>query len=148
MKRHGATPDEPATVGIGISVDEFQRVHPESDCAWERLDYPLITLRLSRVDCRRIIDEADLPQPPKSSCWFCPFKRPREWRDLKERHPALFARAAELERTLSERSVAIGRMPVYLTRFAKPLPMAVDDGGQLPLPDPDDGTCDSGFCWR
>jgi hypothetical protein len=147
MKRNGATAESPATVGIGISVDEFQRVHPQSDCAWERIEYPLIRLRLDRIACRQIIDAVGLPQPPKSSCWFCPFKRVREWQNLRTRHPDLFAKAADLEQTLHDRSVAIGRMPVYLTRFGTPLAQAVDDGGQLPLFD-EDAACDSGYCWR
>lgn len=148
LKRQGASAERPATVGVGISIDEFHRARKESGFAWETLDYPLIRLRLDRESCRRVITEAGLPIPPKSSCWFCPFKRPAEWRELKRQRPDLFEQAAALEQDLSERSVRIGRVPVFLTRFSKPLPLAVDDGGQLGLFDDEDQSCDSGYCWR
>lgn len=148
LKARGAMPDTPAVIGIGISIDEFHRVRGDSDCPWETVEYPLITLRLSRTDCLNIVRAAGLPQPPKSSCWFCPFKRPAEWRDLKRQHPDLFVAAADLERTLHDRSVALGKPAVWLTRFAKPLDAAVDDGGQMGLFDEDDAYCDSGYCWR
>jgi hypothetical protein len=148
LKREGASAANPATVGIGISVDEFHRARKDSGIAWERLEYPLITLRLDREACRQVIARAGLPIPAKSSCWFCPFKRPAEWRALRKTRPDLFAKAAELEQELSGRSVRIGRVPVFLTRFAKPLEEAIAESGQLELFADDDQTCDSGYCWR
>lgn len=121
--------------------------------------YPLLDLRLSRVDCMRIITAAGLPVPPKSSCWFCPFHRPDTWAQMRRDRPALFDRAADLEELLNVRRAELGKDPVWLTRFNRPLPAAIPtaqdplpglDALTISSPDPgpeDDATCDNGACW-
>ena len=52
-------------VGLGISVDEFQRMRTDSGYKNIINEYPLIDLRLSRADCLKIIHDEGLPQPPK-----------------------------------------------------------------------------------
>lgn len=126
-KQHGATAANPATVGIGISWDEMTRMRAESGIPWQRLDYPLIDLRLTRNDCEQIIREAGLPVPPKSSCWFCPFHSLKTWRKMRQDEPELFEKAADLERVLNERRTMLGKDPVWLTRRLVPLPQAADD---------------------
>lgn len=154
LKQHGATEDHPATVAIGISQDEVTRANTRTKDAYERVVYPLISigmdtgLRLRRDDCIRIIREAGLPVPPKSSCFFCPFHRPAAWADLYRESPDLFKRSCELEDTLNERRARLGRDPVFLTRFNMPLADAIDTGQDLlPLFDETAGECDSGYCW-
>lgn len=78
---HGATAENPAVMGIGISVDEIQRAGP-SRRATEVREHPLLDLGLRRSDCHRIIAEAGLPTPPKSACFFCPFKRGQQWAEM------------------------------------------------------------------
>jgi hypothetical protein len=136
LKAHGATEEHPATVGIGISLDEIQRAKDTG-------------LTLRRDDCMRIIRDAGLQVPPKSSCYFCPFHRPAVWEDLRRETPDLFKKACELEDVLNERRTMLGRHPVYLTRFNMPLGEAIDTDGQplLPLFDDIDGECDSGYCF-
>lgn len=75
LREHGATPKQPATVNIGISTDEIQRVSGKHVLAYETPAYPLIDLGLSRTDCGKVIADAGLPVPRKSSCFFCPFHR-------------------------------------------------------------------------
>ena len=142
LKRRGATGYTPATVAIGISVDEIERAKPGIDphSTYQRRVYPLLDLGLHRSDCRKVISDAGLPVPPKSSCFFCPFHDREAWRHLKRATPELFAEAVQIERTLSEKS-SDGR-PVYLTRSGVPLDRAIDD--QMTL-DGLDG-CDSGWC--
>lgn len=130
-------------VGLGISVDEFQRARTDSGFANIVNEYPLIDLRLSRSDCVRIIQEAGLPLPPKSSCWFCPFKSKRAWADLRRQQGELFDRASDLEQLLSERSVSLGHSPMFLTGTGKALRDAVSD--QPILFDVED-SCESGYC--
>ena len=48
-------------------------------------------------DCIREIKAAGLPQPGKSSCFFCPSMKKQEILYLKEHYPDLFNRAATLE---------------------------------------------------
>lgn len=149
LKANGASGDDPATVCIGISTDEYQRVNNKKVEAYERPVYPLISLGLDRSACAQIIRDAGLPVPPKSSCFFCPFHRPLMWREMRRDDPELFDRSQELEDTLNERRVTIGKDPVYLTRFNKRLSDAIIEA-QEPLFTDDvfnDGGCDEGYCW-
>jgi hypothetical protein len=146
LKAHGATADNPATVGIGISLDEIQRANNRRSEPYERIVYPLLDLGIRRADCPRIIRSAGLPVPPKSSCWFCPFHRLTTWADMRRTDPALFTRACQLETLLNQRRTDLGKDPVYLTRYATPLADAVSTDDVLPL-DLGDGTCDSGWCF-
>lgn len=143
----GATEDDPATVGIGISLDEIQRANNRSRIPHERVVYPLLDLGLRRTDCQRIITAVGLPVPPKSACWFCPMKRPSEWHELRREEPDLFARACSLEDQLVERRQRLGKDPAYLTGLGRPLAEAIPDGVDLlPMFDEGDGACDSGWC--
>ena len=147
LKAHGATADQPATVCIGISTDEIQRVGNKKQAPYEQPRYPLIDLGLDRAACQRVIADAGLPVPPKSSCYFCPFHRPQTWAEMRRDQPDLFWKSADLEALLIDRRVALGKDPVYLTRFGKPLPQAIGEAQEmLPGFDPTDGACDSGYC--
>lgn len=44
--------------------------------------YPLMELGWNRDDCKNAIAKAGLPQPGKSSCFFCPAMKPDEVRNL------------------------------------------------------------------
>ncbi|MBM9504538.1 phosphoadenosine phosphosulfate reductase [Actinacidiphila acididurans] len=147
LKRRGADAENPATIGIGISVDEIHRANKRRCEPHERIVYPLLDLGLRRIDCMRIIREAGLPVPPKSACFFCPFHRPETWHDQRRSEPELFEKSCQLEDILNERRDMLGKSHVYLTRFGKPLREAIPDGVDLlPLFDEADGTCDSGWC--
>lgn len=150
LKAHGATKDNPATVAIGISLDEISRANTRRSEPHERVVYPLISvgddtgLRLTRQQCQRLIADAGIPVPPKSSCFFCPFHRPATWDDMRRDEPELFEKSCQLEDTLNERRRMLGKDEVYLTRFGRPL-RDVTTGDQLSLVDDDPG-CDSGWC--
>lgn len=146
LKRRGATKAIPATLGLGISLDEFQRMRSEAPFAHERLAYPLIERSMDRQDCLNVIVREGLPTPPKSSCYFCPFHAAVQWRDLRREQPDLFAKAVELERTLNERRRALGKDAVWLSAALRPLDEAFADDGQLSLFD-DAPSCDiGGYC--
>lgn len=144
LKRRGASTDDPAIVGIGISVDEIERASPGVDptAPYQDRTYPLLDLGLRRSDCRRIITEAGLPMPRKSACWFCPFHDGETWQRMKRQEPDLFEKACALEDLLNERRMMLGKDHVWFTRRARPLREVVND--QLTL-DGMDG-CDSGWC--
>ena len=146
LAARGATRDHPATVGIGISLDEIHRANNRVRIPHERVVYPLLDLGLRRTDCQRIIRDAGLPVPPKSSCWFCPMHRLEDWHSLRRDEPTLFAKACDLEARLIRRREALGKDPAYFTALGKPLAEAIPDGVDvLPLDD-GDGSCDSGWC--
>jgi hypothetical protein len=154
-KHRGASETNPATIGVGITLDEIHRADGgRNRKPWEHITYPLISvgddtgLRLRRTDCERIIRDAGLPQPGKSACWFCPMKKPSQWATLRRNDPELFARACDLEQQLIDRRHHIGKDAAYFTRFAKPLADAVDTDETLFGDDTWlDAECDSGACF-
>lgn len=72
-----------AIVQIGISYDELHRarfggwekkdIYGRYHGFWKKQVYPLVDMRLTREDCKRIITDYGWSVPEKSSCWFCPF---------------------------------------------------------------------------
>lgn len=145
LRRRGATSDNPATVAIGISTDEFDRAGtgagPDPRDLTRLRAYPLLDLGISRQDCRRIITDAGLPVPPKSACVFCPLHDREAWRRIR-RNPDQWAKAVRVDSVIRERSVRIGRGPMGLVSPTIPLADAVDD--QLSMFEGDG--CDSGWC--
>jgi hypothetical protein len=147
LREHGATAEHPAAVGIGISLDEIHRANRRRREPHEIIEYPLLDLGLRRTDCERLITEAGLPVPPKSSCFFCPFRTVDAWRHQRRHEPDLFALSVELEETINERRAALGRDAVYLTRYGRPLAQAIPEEGLASCDaDDGDGSCDSGWC--
>lgn len=146
-KEQGATPEDPAVVAIGISTDEVQRADAGKAEAWERIEYPLLDLAMSRAACQVLIADAGLPVPPKSACWFCPWKNRASWMDLKRESPELFDRSVALEKVLSDRSVARGAGPVHMTDHGLPLDVVIGDGvqGAFDFEEPDG--CEQQVCW-
>jgi len=150
LKQRGASPNNPATVNIGISTDEYHRANNLREEPHERVAYPPLDLGLSRLDCTNIIADAGLPVPPKSACYFCPFKRPSAFAEMRRDRPDLFEAAASLEDHLNGVRDRLGRAHVYLTRFGKPLREAIPEA-QDTLFDADEGIwetgCDEGVCF-
>jgi hypothetical protein len=84
--------------------------------------YPLMEWGWNREDCIREIEAAGLPQPGKSSCFFCPSMRAEEIIDLREQHPDLFRRAIALEdnaRPNLKTVKGLGRNYSWKDRFLK-----------------------------
>lgn len=128
LKEHGATAANPARIAIGISTDEMARATSRRDEPYEVVEYPLLHLEhrlaprgANRNDCKRIIADAGLPIPPKSSCFFCPFHKPSVFADQARTEPELFAKSVLLEDTLNARRDKLGKDHVFLTRFGRPL---------------------------
>jgi len=141
----GATAENPARLGLGISTDEIQRARTSSKFDTQELVYPLLDLNINRAECARIVADAGLPPAPKSSCWFCPYQSPESWRTRKRREPEVFSQAVELETKINVKRRNLGKDEAYLHRAGIPLERAVDD--QIPLFEEDDNGCDSGHCW-
>lgn len=147
LRARGATPENPALVALGISVDEWHRARTDSGIPWERLAYPLLDLRLTRSDCARIVQEAGLPVPPKSACWFCPFQSDARWRVLRQQHPHLWRRAVELDEHIRARFEKLGRGTVFLYKRCVPL-ATLSSAEQMTLPfDDEEAGCDGGWCF-
>jgi hypothetical protein len=127
LRSNGADRTNPAVVAIGFSTDEIHRCNKKAVQPWEVPEYPLIDLGMNRAACQAVIARAGLPVPPRSACWFCPYRRPAAWAEARRDTPGLFWRAVELERTLNRRRDRLGRDRVYLTRFGRPLDEAIPE---------------------
>ena len=81
---------------MGIAYDEVHRMKDSKEPFVTNL-YPLIDLKIKRSDCIDVINEAGLPVPEKSGCYFCPFNSTQRWKWLLETHPRLYEKAIDLE---------------------------------------------------
>ena len=136
-------------LGKGISTDEPHRATPSRESDGYTSAYPLIELGISRADCLEIARKAGIPQPPKSSCWFCPFKTTDQWTTMRREQPELFERAADLERTLQDRRKALNKDMVYISsiggRKERNLRDVIPEQLGLFNWEPEEG-CESGYC--
>jgi hypothetical protein len=149
LKAEGANSEAPATLAIGISVDELERAGRGRDDAHARRVYPLLDLGMTRNDCANVLRDAGLPVAPKSACYFCPFHRPATWAEMRRDEPDLFAKAQHLEDTLNDRRDVLGKDHVYLTRFGRRLSDAIGVAQDELDFDTDIGEsgCDEGVCF-
>jgi hypothetical protein len=139
-----------AIVGLGISLDERLRVrYPLTDpeTPWKERAYPLVDMRIDRVQCMTIIKSAGLPVPPKSSCYFCPFHRVAVWQEMRQSQPELFQKACDLEEYINKKRAQIGKDQVWLSRGLKPLMQVTTELHQASLFGEDDEMCESGYCF-
>ena len=81
---------------LGISTDEITRMK-ESKYKWETRRYPLINeLKYSRKDCLNYCNELNI-FPPRSACYFCPYRSDYEWFIMKKNNPKLFKKACDYD---------------------------------------------------
>jgi hypothetical protein len=123
---------------IGISLDEVHRMKPSRD-AWAESRWPLVDMRMRRHDCLLWMERNGYPQPPRSSCVYCPYHSNAEWRRLKEHEPEAFQRAVQFERDLQRvksRTDNFGSIP-FLHKSMKTLDnvdlSTLEDHGQMGL---------------
>lgn len=152
LRQQGAK-EKGAQVGLGISLDEIERVKPNMDpdtLSWKENVFPLlqeVPRPLTRADCGNLLTRAGLPLPPKSACIFCPFHTLARWQEMRWHEPEQFWYAAELEAFLNRRRAALGLDPVWFSRALKPLAQATTDYEQASLFDAGEQPCESGYCF-
>lgn len=123
------TGDARATCLLGISVDEAGRMKPARE-EWMTNQFPLVDARISREECRRIIGEHGIEQPPRSACYFCPFHSLKYWKWLRDYHPAEFERACVFDEQIRHGLKAV-QGTAYLSAKRKPLrEINLDGNGQ------------------
>ncbi len=145
----GASAEVPFNIGLGITVDELHRMRSSYDSRTpcQRRFYPLIDLRLSRIDAQLIVRDAGLPPAPKSACWFCPFSSRARWQHLHDKHPELWAKAIEMENTIRDRVKDKPFPNVWLNRYGVPLEQIILAGDQMTMEvDESADSCDTGYC--
>jgi hypothetical protein len=95
---------------IGFDAGEWERAKQPR---WEDTTniYPLIENDIHRIDCECIIRRHELPIPPKSSCYFCPFAKPKELAELANKHPNLITEMKELEEYVNNPTISKRKKP-------------------------------------
>jgi len=116
---------------LGISVDEYHRMRDSSAARIEHV-YPLVDRRLTRWQCRDIIERAGLAVPSKSSCWFCPYRSSASQWALVRRYPYLRAMADALEDRINAERCSRGKDEIVVLRT---------DGVEEQV-----DFCEAGFC--
>jgi hypothetical protein len=116
---------------LGISVDEYHRMRDSSAARIEHV-YPLVDRRLTRWQCRDIIERAGLAVPWKSSCWFCPFRAVVSQWALVQRYPDLAGMARVLEDRINADRRSRGKDEIVVLRT---------DGVEEQV-----DFCEAGFC--
>lgn len=110
--------ETPCTMYIGLDSSEERRIKSMSSKN-EREgitnEYPLMKASMDRADCVELIKSHDLEIPEKSGCWFCPFMRVAEIRELHQSFPDLFTKAVYLENNCRRSDIYIKDKP--LTAF-------------------------------
>ena len=83
---------------FGISLDEIERTRISTNW-WAVNSYPLVNERMYRHEVIDYINNnhPELKNPPRSSCYFCPFHSDNYWKKLKEKHPEEFNKAIEID---------------------------------------------------
>jgi hypothetical protein len=125
---------------IGISTDEVYRVKP-APMLWVQRRWPLIEKRMSRQDCLRWMERKDYPTPPKSSCIGCPYHGNDFWRELRDKAPADWNDAVEVDAAIrggiKRNAAGTSTGALFLHRSLKPLDQVdlstAEDRGQLNL---------------
>lgn len=108
-------------VMLGISIDEIGRASHNNRTSWTTNLFPLLDIKYSRQDCKRIYEKHGLPAPKKSSCYFCPYHDDQYWYTLKKDHPEEFKKAVEFDKKIRDMSMKGVEKKIYLHRDCKPL---------------------------
>ena len=82
---------------IGFDANESRRAKDYDDTKYN-LEYPLIEWGWDRAKCVEAIERAGLPQPGKSSCFYCPASTNTEIRETNALYPELMKRAIAMEK--------------------------------------------------
>jgi len=129
---------------MGISYDEAHRMKPSKYHFIENR-YPLIEKDFTRGHCLEWMKNNNYPRPPRSACYFCPFKSDAEWHDLKENNPEEFAMVVKYEKDLQKIVEETNfKDPPFLHRSCVPIDeVKFDINNTLDL---FGNSCDSGHC--
>ncbi len=105
---------------IGITLDEVERMRI-SDVQYIENTYPFcLTLQppWTRGKVIQWLRENDLEVPVKSSCMFCPFHRPKDWREIQLAGTGDWEKAIAVDEQIRH---ARDNYVCYLTSKLKPL---------------------------
>ena len=141
-KREKVKKDMKVEMLMGISYDEIFRMK------MNRLPYitnifPLIDLKMKRIDCKEWMKNNNYPNPPRSACTFCPYHTNIEWRKIKEENKQEWDEVIEFDKAI--RKGTRNDDEVFLHKSCVPLDQVDlrtdEEKGQLSLLDECEGIC-------
>jgi len=115
----------PCVVFIGFDAEEDKRVLDSRELDIFN-EFPLIENRMNRKDCENYIKAAGFTVPRKSGCFFCPYAKKKDFKQLRDQEPALWCKTKKLEDAAIARRTAQGKTPIYLRDM--PLNAVVQEG--------------------
>lgn len=102
IKRSGVTKNAVVESWIGLSLDEIYRMS-KSRLQWIINRYPLIENGYRRQDSIDYVKSVGLPEPPRTSCIFCPYQNVEYFKMLKNYYPNEFKKVIEIEQSIQDR---------------------------------------------
>ena len=96
--------DDPVRLYVGIRADEHREGYISTKPNIEPV-FPFKEEGITKADVFEILEESGVGIPKyyewrsRSGCYFCFFQRRSEWVGLKEKHPDLFEKAKQYEKT-------------------------------------------------
>ena len=118
--------ETPCFMHLGIDAGEAKRAKMNSTKGVESR-WLLIENDIDRDGCKEIILSAGLEIPPKSGCFFCPYQRKKQWKELRRNHPDLFCKAQNLELRNMEAQIRKGKKPYSLRGDGVTLDKIIND---------------------
>ncbi len=88
---------------IGISSDEKQRMTQPVE-KWLKHDYPLVNMRMTRLQCLDWMRDRGITIPAKSACVFCPYKKRADWHEMKMNDPESWRKAVSFDNAMRDRT--------------------------------------------
>jgi len=110
---------------LGITLDEVERMRPNKH-KWIDNRWPLIDLRMYRMDCATWLMKRGLPVPLKSSCRVCPFHKNSYWSFLKDERSNDWKHVVDFDdfiRSGNGRLAATAKGDLFLHKDCVPLSM-------------------------
>ena len=117
VRELGATAKNPATILIGISLDEAWRMKP-SDRKYQVHTWPLVDMLMTRYHCIEWMRARFGKTPPKSACIFCPYGDNKRLGNLPWNE---YNRVVRLDAFIRHRAGTPGTVQ-YLRRELMPVP--------------------------
>lgn len=122
----------PAFSLIGIDAGEAKRAKIVTRKKIENR-YPLVEAGINRAGCIEIIKAHDLPVPPRSGCFICPFQSVAQWKKLRYDYPDLFCKVVQLEQRNIDYRIERGKTPLFLNQYPRANLWSVVEENQLKL---------------
>lgn len=115
--------EKPCIMFIGFDYGESKRSLKNNSDKITNV-YPLIDAKMDRNACVDLIKEHGLKIPPKSGCWFCPFMRKIEIRELFLNRRDLYDKAVKMEENCMKDGFYIKDKPLRIIAMADTPPLS------------------------